>query len=163
MSIGTLLAKLQDTSFATAILEGDSLFPWIESIHVLAVVTVVGTVSVVDLRLIGLRAHMPSAQRLMRQLLPMTWIAFAIALTTGFLLFSSKAEKYAANWPFRIKMLLLLCAGLNMAVFHLVTHRGIKAWDASRTPLRAKIAGGASLLLWIAIISFARWIGFTVK
>ena len=148
--------------FATAILEGDSLFPWIETVHVLAIATVVGTISIVDLRLLGMTAHVKSARRLMSQLLPVTWTAFAVAVTSGFLMFSSKAVKYAANWPFRIKMLLLVIAGLNMIVFHLLTQRSSDRWDEGKTPLSAKIAGATSLTLWIAIIAVARWIGFTI-
>lgn len=150
-------------AFAKAIAEGSVLFPWIETIHVLAVVAVVGTISIVDLRLIGLNAHVKSVRRLMIQLLPITWTAFAIALPSGFLLFSSKAVTYAANWPFRIKMLLLLVAGLNMMLFHLIVHRGGHRWDEGKTPLMAKVAGLTSLALWIGIVACGRWIGFTIN
>ncbi|MGZ4460234.1 MAG: hypothetical protein ACXVW9_14040, partial [Nocardioidaceae bacterium] len=62
-----MLTALQNQPFATAILEDGVYFPWIESTHVLAIVTVVGTICVVDLRLLGVKAHVSSAQRLMRQ------------------------------------------------------------------------------------------------
>ena len=162
MDINGFLTALQDTPVATAILEGDDLFPWIETIHVLAVVTVVGTISIIDLRLIGVAAHTKSVQRLMRQLLPLTWSAFSIALLAGLLMFSSKAVKYAANVPFRIKMLLLLAAGINMIIFHFVTYRTVDAWDEGRTPTAARVAGFLSLSLWIVVIIFGRWIGFTI-
>jgi len=162
MTLEPVLRALQDMPFAKAIAEGSVLFPWIETVHVLAVVTVVGTISIVDLRLIGVRAHVKSVRRLMSQLLPITWTAFAIAVPSGFLMFSSKAVKYSANWPFRIKMLLLLAAGFNMILFHFIVHRGGARWDEGRTPPSAKIAGFTSLILWIAIVAFGRWIGFTI-
>ncbi len=158
----SFLIALESQPFAVAIVEGASLFPWIETVHVIAIVTVVGTISVVDLRLLGVQAHVASARRLMAQLLPATWIAFAIALVSGLLMFSSKAVKYAANGPFQAKMLLLLLAGANMALFHVLTHKDIAVWDTGRTPPSAKLAGALSLALWTCIIALGRWIGFTV-
>ena len=162
MSMDSVLAALENQPFAVAIVEGASLFPWIETVHVIAIVTVVGTISVVDMRLLGVRAHVPSARRLMAQLLPATWIAFAVALISGVLMFSSKAVKYAANGPFQAKMLLLVLAGANMLLFHALTHKNIEMWDTGKTPPSAKIAGALSLTLWISVIALGRWIGFTI-
>jgi hypothetical protein len=83
---------------------------------------------------------------------------------TGLLLFSANALKYAENWPFRIKLCLLVLAGLNMVFFHVMTYRNVHLWDEGRpTPRGAKIAGATSLTLWIAIVCFGRWIGFTLE
>jgi hypothetical protein len=50
-----------------------------------------------------------------------------------------------------------------MAVFQLVTRRGIDGWDKAATPpAAARLAGGLSLLLWITIIACGRTIGFTM-
>src|SRR4051812_43791255 len=119
MDLNGILTALEQTPWAVAILEGDNLFPWIESVHILAVVIVVGTIWIVDLRLLGISSHTKSVRRLVKQLLPITWGAFAVAFVAGFMMFSSKAVAYAANWPFRIKMLLLICAALNMLYFHI--------------------------------------------
>jgi hypothetical protein len=71
--------------------------------------------------------------------------------------------QYAANLSFQLKIALLLLAGINMAVFQLVTFRQIDSWDeALPPPARARLAGGLSLLLWIAIVACGRTIGFTV-
>lgn len=159
-----LLLTLQNTGFATAIREGDSLFPWIESIHVLAISLVVGTILIVDLRLLGFGAHRRSISALMREVLPLTWSAFAMAATTGFLLFASAAVKYAALWEFQAKMLLLVGAGLNMTIFHLVSGRSMVAWDEAATPpLAAKAAGGLSLCLWLGVLVMGRVIGFALQ
>ena len=149
--------------FATAIREGESLFPWIESIHVVAIVIVVGTISIIDMRLMGLPAHRVSLRKLMQDVLPLTWIAFVIAVITGFLLFSSQAVKYWAIWEFQVKMVLLALAGLNMGYFHIVTYRSIHLWDElADTPRAAKIAGFTSLCLWIGVVTMGRIIGFVL-
>ena len=79
------------------------------------------------------------------------------------LLFSSNAANYAHNFFFQGKMLLLAAAGLNMAIFHAFGIRDVALWDTRpNTPPGAKAAGAVSLGLWIAVIAFGRWIGFTL-
>jgi len=154
---------LHDSAVGTAIRSGSNAFPWIESVHVLAIVIVVGTIAIVDLRLAGVPSHKRSAGQLIRELLPFTWGAFGVAVVAGSLLFISNAVVYAHNTQFRMKMLLLLLAGINMAVFHLVTQRNMHLWDElAETPVMAKLAGFCSLALWIGVVFFARWTGFTL-
>jgi hypothetical protein len=100
---------------------------------------------------------------LVRQILPITWIAFTVAVLTGGAMFLSNAVQYAKNFPFQMKMLLVLLAGLNMVLFHLVTYRSVGRWNESRqTPVGARFAGGFSVLVWVGIVAFGRWIGFTI-
>ena len=164
MEIDRALAWLQATPVAQAIAENEILFPWIESVHVLAIVLVVGTISIVDLRLLGVASRDLTVRRLMRDIIPYTWGAFAVAVVTGALMFSSDAVHYAHNFFFRGKLVLLALAGINMAVFHLVGVRNIESWDAEtgRTPIAARIAATISLMVWIAVVAFGREIGFTM-
>ena len=152
---------LESTQIATAIRESTWLFPTIETVHVFAIVLVVGTVMIVDLRLLHVSSRDRSVTELTREVLPWTWAAFALAALSGGLLFTSSALKYVNNLPFRFKMLLLLLAGVNMVVFHRLTSRSITGWDRSVPPTQARVAGGLSLLLWFGVISLGRWIGFT--
>jgi hypothetical protein len=160
----SLFQSLQNTSLATAIREGESLFPWIECVHVLALTLVIGSIGIVDLRLIGLRFRDRSVRETTAEALPITWMAFALAVVTGGLMFSSNAVTYAHNGFFQTKMALIAFAGLNMLSYHLVVGRGAGSWStASVTPLRARLVGGLSLTLWIAIAACGRWIGFTIN
>jgi len=157
------LQWLHDTDVATSIREGDTLFPWIECVHVLAITFVVGSIAAVDLRLLGLASRGRRFSRLNAEVVPLTWFAFAIAVVSGTLLFSTKASQYAANTAFELKMLLLLLAGVNMMIFQLVIFRGIDRWDhATTTPFQAKLAGGISLCIWIGVVACGRMIGFTM-
>jgi len=157
----SILQTIYDSALATAIRQGETSFPWLEAVHVLAITMVVGTILIVDLRLIGYAGHRRSARRLILDLLPYTWVAFAAAVITGSLMFASNATKYAANDPFVIKMIVLAVAGINMAVFHLGAYRRIDAWDvALPPPTSARIAGISSLCLWISVVVLGRWIGF---
>ncbi len=162
--LDSLLQTLENTRFATAIREGSVLFPWIECVHVLALTLVIGSIAVVDLRLIGLASRDRGVADVTAAVLPVTWIAFVCAAATGALLFSSNATTYGANVYFRIKMSLLVLAGLNMGVYHLAVNRGVEQWrNAAATPMRARIAGAVSLGLWLSIVAAGRWIGFTIN
>ena len=161
MALVQALTRLQDLSLPTQIRESDWMFPTIETVHVFALVLVVGTIMTVDLRLLGLANKERPFSQVASEMLPWTWVAFSIAALAGMLMFSSKALTYYGNIPFRLKMVCLLLAGVNMAMFHWLGTRHLAAWDRGRPPLAAKFAGGASLLLWTTIVAAGRWIGFT--
>ena len=163
MSWEGFLQGLNDSAIGTGIRESGLLFPSIETVHVLMATTVVGTIAIVDLRLIGYGSHRKGARQLILDLLPFTWVAFALAAVTGSLLFTSNATGYAANVPFIAKMCVLLLAGINMAVFHVTAYRRIAEWnDTLPPPAAVRIAGASSLALWIVVVFLGRWIGFTI-
>ena len=154
---------LQNTALGTFIAGSTWAFPTIETVHVFALVIVVGTIAIVDLRLLSVASRNRSVSQLSNDVLPITWTAFCLAALTGGLLFSSKAVHYLENWPFRLKMVLLGLAGLNMLLFHFLTYRSVHDWDdADRAPSSARFAGALSLTFWIGVVVFGRWIGFTV-
>lgn len=153
------LEWLQGTPLAVAISE--DWFPYVESFHVITMAIVAGTIFIVDTRLIGLTSRRLPFSYLSERLLPWTWGAFGCSAVTGTLLFSANATGYYGNTPFRVKMVLLVLAGLNMLYFQKVTFRGVSAWDLSRPPPAARLAGAISIALWCGVIGFGRWIGFT--
>ena len=160
----SFLQSLQDTSIASAIREGDSLFPWIECVHVLALTLVIGSIAMVDLRLLGLRSRNRGVVETTSEVLPITWTAFAFALISGGMMFASNAVAYAHNAFFQAKMALVIFAGLNMLGYHFVVGRNAASWHTgASTPLKARLVGATSLALWIAIAACGRWIGFTIN
>ena len=159
-----LIAFFEDSNIADAIRENDLLFPFIESVHVVAICLVVGSILALDLRLLGLASIGRPVGRLARAILPVTWVAFAIAATSGFLLFISNASKYLANGYFDAKIILICAAGLNMIVFHAISAKDLPQWEKQAPPPpRARLAGALSILLWIAVVTCGRWIGFTMQ
>ena len=138
-------------------------FPLLESLHVLAIGLVVGSILWLDLRLLGVAALGSAVSRMTRELIPWTWGAFCVAVVTGSGLFATRASAYIENPAFQVKLGLLLLACLNMALFQFRTFRDIERWDtATVTPLPAKIAGGASLLLWMGVVLAGRWTGHII-
>lgn len=162
MIVPEFLTWLENTHVATAIRVSTWLFPTVETIHVLSIVIVVGSITMLDLRLLGLASRDRSVSELHREIIPWTWASFACAVIAGSLLFSSAATKYYVNTPFRLKMMFLLLIGVNTLVFELGTFRNVESWDREkRTPLSARLAGGISIVFWICVVACGRWIGFT--
>lgn len=163
MDLAALWTSLETSSIGDFVATSEWAFPTLESIHVIAIVTVIGTVAIMDLRLLGLASTKWAVTALSRDTLRWTWGAFLIALLSGGLLFVSKASSYMANPYFLWKMGVIVVAGLNMMIFHVLTWRSIAQWDAnSAMPTAAKVAGASSLLLWIGVVFLGRAIGFTL-
>jgi hypothetical protein len=136
--------------------------PVVEAAHVLTAAVVFGTILIIDLRLLGFPSTSRSFTRIEHEIVRYTWGAFIISVVTGILMFAANASTYYGNTAFRLKMLALLVAGVNMAVFELVTKRGVASWDKDVTPApAARFAGAASIVIWIAVIFIARWIAWT--
>ena len=153
-----LLEWLQATPLSVAIAE--RWFPLIESFHVITMAIVTGTIFIVDTRLVGFTSTKLPFTYLSDRLLPWTWAAFVCSAITGTLMFIGNATMYYVNVPFRVKMVLLVLAALNMVFFQRVTFRGVAAWDMGRPPATARAAGFLSIALWCGVIGFGRWIGF---
>ena len=82
-------------------------------------------------------------------------------VVTGALLFYAIPVKTYLNIFFRIKLLFLLMAGVNIAVFEFTISRSMIEWDLNPVPpLRARLAGGLSLLLWSGIVAAGRMIAY---
>lgn len=158
VSLETFALWLSQTPLSIALTDSAPAFPAIESAHVIAITLVVGSIAIVDLRLLGLADRRRDPHELIRSILPVTWGAFLLAAITGSLLFVANPIGYSANFFFLGKLALLAIAGLNMLLFHLFAHRHLGRTGA----LAPKISGGASLLLWVSVVSFGRWIGFTL-
>lgn len=137
------------------------LFGVTETIHTLGIVLVAGTIMLVDLRLLGLGLRREPVSDVVPRIVPWTLSGFALMLFTGGWIFTSEASKLYRSTAFRIKIALLLLAGLNALMFHLTVYRDASEWDRNLPiPLRARLAGLLSLLLWIGIIAAGRAIAY---
>jgi hypothetical protein len=162
VGFSAFLKSLEDSGLASSLRGSLYYFPFIESVHVMALALVFGSILVVDLRALGIASTHRAFTRLSTELLKITWGAFAVSALTGSLMFVTNARVYAHNTAFQVKMVLLALAGLNMALFHLTAGRSVASWDQSPTaPKAGRITAGASLALWLGIILAGRVIGFT--
>lgn len=158
MSLTDLWSALENSTLAQRI--GESWwFPLLESIHVVAIALVIGALLMVDLRLLNVAARGYTVSRMSKELLPWTWVAFVIAVITGFGLFMTRANHYMENPAFQAKLALLALAGINMAIFHFGANRSIAAWDGGKPTVAARASAALSLLFWAGVILAGRWTG----
>ncbi len=161
MSIVTWCHWLQNTSFATGIRQSDLLFPFIEGSHILALSLSVGLILVFDLRLLRLAFRSESAAAIMQQFVPWSMPGFAIMFATGILLFIAQAEKVYLNTFFRFKIVLLLLAGMNAAIYQVKFYPRMAEWEKTGlVPWGARVSGALSLIFWACIIALGRTMAY---
>jgi hypothetical protein len=131
---------------------------------VLFLTTVFGSIILLDLRLTGLGFKGRSVSEVTRDVMMWTWAAFVGAAITGGLLWTSAAVKYYGDWATRGKFICMGLAGINMLAYELLTHPSIAKWDNDEVPpSRVRLAGFLSITLWVGVIVFGRWIGFSTQ
>jgi hypothetical protein len=136
------------------------LYPAVEIAHIVGFVVLVGAVVMFDLRVLGLSRHI-SVRALSRHLLPWSWGALVVVVPTGLAMFSAHAMDFLVNPAFRLKMALLLAAGINAAIFHTGPYQGVKDWDTGvPAPWGARLSVALSLLLWLGVISCGRLLAY---
>jgi len=160
MSLDSFLAWLAGQSWAQSISEGQ-LFPFFESLHIVGLAVLLGSIGILDLRLLNLTGRSQRVTTLSKAIIPWTWVGFGLAVVSGLLIFAGGAEHYARSPAFQAKMALLLLAGANMAAFQIWTWKSVAQWDVGAPSMGARIAGGLSLLFWCGVVFAARMIAFT--
>jgi hypothetical protein len=155
-----LLHWLESTPLSLFVMQSSFGFSALDMIHIAAISVVFGMIAVVDLRLLGIASRDCAVTDICGEALPWTWTAFGIAVLTGVMMFTGQAVKYYGNFAFRMKLLLILLAGVNMLLFHFITYRGITKWDRAPIPLSARLAGAISIVCWIAVVAYGRWTAY---
>jgi len=151
-----LLQSLQESPFATWMLESSYGYPVILTLHTTGLAVVVGVMLLVDLRVLGQVLALPL--QAMRPLMKLVWWAFFLNLVTGLLIFVSDAERYYGSVNFRIKMSAVLLA-IALAV---PLQRYLRNPESAtgRAPGSVRLAAIASIALWSATIVSGRLMAY---
>lgn len=148
---------IMDTWLSKAMVESAWAFPIAEAAHFFGLCLLIGSIGIIDLRLLGFARSL--SIRAVHQLLLLVWIGFGINLLTGILFIFSSADFYYPNMAFRVKLVLLLLAGVNALWYQLSVHKQLDNWpENGDAPRQAKVIAGLSLGLWISVIFFGRFI-----
>jgi hypothetical protein len=130
-------------------------FPLFECIHIAAFAMSVGTIAIVDLRLLGFGMRHQSAAQLVKDTMLWTLAGLIIVITSGLVIFTSDPLRYYYSPAFRLKIICLLIA----IIYNYTIHRKVAF---SKAPLIASmLVGGVSLLLWITIVFAGLFYAFT--
>ena len=138
---------IENTQLSVYIRESQYFFTVAESIHTLAICAFVGSIWMLDFRLMGWGLRKASLEEVKSRVLPWTWSAFVIAAISGGLVLWSEPTKCYKSPSFRLKMLLIAFAGLNALFFH-------KSKSLERR------AGALSFAFWVAVIFLGRATGY---
>lgn len=150
-----------ETSSAAAAMRGWLwLYPIVEIVHIVGFVVLVGAAVMFDLRLLGLSRAVP-ASLMARHHLPWARAALLLVVPSGFLMFIAHATEFAYNPAFRVKLVLLVAAGVNALLFHRGAFRSVTGWDTGRAiPIAARAAAVVSLALWAGVIAAGRLLAY---
>jgi hypothetical protein len=158
----TLADFLAATNLVAVVNDNDWVWPVCEMLHFVGMALLIGTVGLVDLRILGVGKGLPIAT--LEKLVPWGVAGFVINATTGIMFIGGNPVggpiEYLMNLSFQIKMLLVLIAGINLAVFYFAgIARDLESvapgGDAARS---AKIVAVISLVAWFGVIGFGRLI-----
>jgi hypothetical protein len=163
MWFANFLQWLHDTQFSTVMRESIWAEPIVETVHVLTLTLFLGFAVLLDLRLLGVCLRRRRMSEVLGQLNPFLFVGFAIMVISGLLLFSGDPPAFWSTTFFKIKMVFLVLAGLNVLIFDATIGRNVAQWDLSpKTPAAAKVAAIVSIVLWIAIVAAGRAIAYAL-
>ena len=154
-----LYATLSHPTFISQFMHSRWGWPICESLHFVGLSLLIGTIGTFDLRLLGLAQRIPISA--LHRLIPWGISGYALNVTTGSMFLMTEPNQYIYNPSFHFKMLFMSLAGLNVLVFYSTMFRRVRVLSPGQSvPLPAKVIGGASLLLWTAIIVCGRLLTF---
>lgn len=140
----------------------DWVWPLCEILHFFGMALLIGTVGLVDLRILGAAKGLPI--RALEKFVPLGIAGFLINVITGFIFVSGNVDGapiyYLSNLAFQIKMTLILVAGLNVLLFYVLGIAGEAdaVGPAGGASVKAKVVAAASLVIWFSVILFGRLI-----
>ena len=154
------LGAIEASPLAVAMRSELWMYPIVEIIHISGFVVLVGSIVVLDLRLLGLSRSI-SARALSRHVLPWTLGALFLIVPTGLLMFMAHASDFVTNRAFQVKLGLILLAGVNAAIFHTGAFRSFALWDRDADPPAAvKLHAAASIAIWVGVLACGRLLAY---
>jgi uncharacterized membrane protein len=152
---------LDSMQSSTELHESYYMYNWVESTHVLTITVFLGMLIIIDLRMLGWIFREVPASKIARMLDKPMILGFLIMIITGLLLFYAIPVRTTQSIWFRIKVVLLIAAGLNALLFRSVMRDSAESWDTDAVPpKRIRLGAGLSLGLWIGVISTGRMIAY---
>jgi hypothetical protein len=163
MWFANFLQWLHDTQLSTTMRESIWAEPLVETIHVLTLTLFLGFAVLLDLRLLGVCMKRRKVSEVLAQLNPYLFVGFGIMIVSGLLLFTGDPPAFWGTIFFKVKMVFLIFAGLNVLIFNATIGRKVAEWDlAAKTPQAAKTAAIISIVLWVAIVAAGRAIAYAL-
>lgn len=136
--------------------------PMVQTVHLLSIAAVMGSIVFINLRVLGLALPSQSAGELTRRLMPWTWCALPFLAMSGLVFIFARPVRYLSNPVVAVKFSLLVPAVILAVLFHRASARDENFWE--RSPWRrasSKAIAAVSLVLWIGVVMAGRWIAYS--
>ncbi|GGG03513.1 DUF6644 family protein [Pontibacter amylolyticus] len=159
MTVIGLLQGLEESALASAIRQSTWLYPFLEILHILGIVLLVGAAFLFDLRLLGFSRNLPVPD-LAHHLLPWSRRGLYLIVPSGLLLFSTNAVALAGDPVFHTKLIVLAVGGINAGYFHWFLAPSSPDWGSGNTPRIAKGVAVCSLVVWVVVIACGRLLAY---
>jgi hypothetical protein len=161
-ALGRALAGSSAHAFALYLLNHVPGFPPIvQTVHLLSVSAIMGSVVLIDLRMLGLALPSQNAPELVRRLMPWTWWALPCLAMSGLVFILARPNRYMLNPVFGLKFAMLVPAVILGVVFQRGSAKDAHFWEHSRRRrAAAKTIACVSLILWIGVAMAGRWIAY---
>jgi uncharacterized protein DUF6644 len=130
--------------------------PIVQTVHILSVAAIMGSIVLVDLRVLGLALPSQSANELVRRLMPWTWGALPLLASSGLVFIFAQPDRYFPNPIFRLKFAMLTPAVILAILFQRAVSRDPRFWERPA----ARAIAALSLLLWVGVAMAGRWIAY---
>jgi hypothetical protein len=154
------LEWLQGTWVGLLVAESLWGYPLLETIHSLGMAMLIGSLGLINLRVLGVKRDLPLLG--MRQLLPLAWAGFTLNAISGTLLFTSDAVYFFESYTFRIKMVVIALGGINAALLGQRVFREAAAGAPAPPPTAGtKWIAATSLVFWLSAVCAGRLIAYT--
>jgi len=159
--LAALVHWINETAFSQYLRESETAFPLTEAIHLIGLGISVGTIVWIDLRLMGKVMRDVRISEVVSRLEPWAIGGFTVMMLSGLFLFLGKPDNYYGTTAFKLKMLLLPLAGLNVLFFHRRVFPNVEQWDEGVVPpWQGRMVGAVSMSLWVVIIVLGRWTAY---
>lgn len=147
--------------YSQMLLSGYYSYNWLEATHVLTLMLCIGSLFIIDLRMLGWAlADVPASKIAARLHKPML-IGFTLMFITGALLVYAKPVETIQSLWFRMKMILLVVAAINAWIFNKRLDESVHTWDTDRVAPKPLRRGAiVSLCVWSMVVVFGRYIPY---
>lgn len=149
------LGWLQNTPVAIFVAETLWAYPLLETLHTLGMAMLLGSLGLINLRVLGYKAALSLIGT--RDLLPVAWFGFTINAASGLLLFTSDAISFFSSNTFRVKITLIVLAGINAAILsRRIFGDGSNSAASAGGELTTRLLAGSSLAFWVVAVICGR-------
>lgn len=134
------------------------IIPMVQTVHIISIATVMGSVVMLDFRLLGVIGRSQSIPETAERFLPWVWGAVAVLLASGSILIIGEPGRELQSEVFWAKMILLACVLTLTGVFQYAMRSEGQFWERRR--VAARVTAVVSLMLWCSIVVAGRWIAY---